>query len=390
MTIDLTRGVTAAQGFAAAGVAAGLKKSGASDVALVVNRGPRFDAAAVFTANRFVAAPVTWSRQAVRDGCLRAVVLNSGCANACTGPAGLDDARQTARWVADLLHLPVNDVAVCSTGLIGAPLPMDAVLRGVTLACGELADDGGLAAATAIMTTDTKPKQAAWTSPAGWTVGGMAKGAGMLAPDLATLLVVVTTDAVIDSTDLEPALWGATAVSFERADVDGCLSTNDTVVLLASGASGVTPEPGEFAQALADVCVSLARQLIADAEGAEHEITITVTHAASEEEAVEVARAVARSALFKCAVAGNDPNWGRVLAAVGTTSAQFDPDHVDVALNGVTVFRQGAPGEPRSSVDLRPRQVTLAIDLHAGHHTATVWTTDLTHAYVSENSDYSS
>jgi len=392
MMIDLTRGVTAAAGFEAAGVVAGIKASGAADLALVVNRGPRFDAVAVFTSNRFVAAPVTWSRQAVQDGCLKAVVLNSGGANACTGPAGLADCEQTARWAAAALGCSADDVAVCSTGLIGERLPLAAVERGVGRAKDALADDdqAGLAAATAIMTTDTRPKQASYTSPAGWTVGGMAKGAGMLAPSLATLLVVVTTDAVIDSTDFEPALWAATAVSFDRADSDGCMSTNDTVLALASGASGTAPDPDEFAQALAEVCVSLARQLIADAEGADHEITITVSRAASEEDAVEVARAVARSALFKCAVAGNDPNWGRVVAAVGTTAAQFDPDRVDIAFNGVTVFRQGGLGEPRSAVDLSGRQVAVDIDLHAGHHAATLWTTDLTHAYVSENSDYSS
>jgi glutamate N-acetyltransferase/amino-acid N-acetyltransferase len=333
---------------------------------------------------------VAWSRQAVKDGSLRAVVLNSGGANACTGAQGRADAEQTARWVAELAGAEPEDVAVASTGLIGELLPMDKIRAGVQAAFAALGPDQGLAAATAIMTTDTVPKQAAYRSPAGWTVGGMAKGAGMLAPGLATMLVVLTTDALLESTELDPALWAATSVSFDRTDSDGCMSTNDTVLLLASGASGVTPDRDEFADGLTEVCVSLARQLIADAEGAEHEITITVTGAATVEDALEVARAVARSNLFKCAVAGNDPNWGRVLAAVGTTAAAFDPDQLDVAFNGVAVYRAGAPGEPRSSVDLHPRQVSLDIALHAGHHEATLWTNDLTHGYVSENADYSS
>jgi glutamate N-acetyltransferase/amino-acid N-acetyltransferase len=267
---------------------------------------------------------------------------------------------------------------------------MDVIQRGVALAHSALSADGGIAAATAIMTTDTRPKQAATTSPAGWTIGGMAKGAGMLAPGLATMLVVLTTDAAVESVDLEPALWAATDVSFNRTDSDGCMSTNDTVLLLASGASGVLPNLDEFTDALTDVCLSLARQLIADAEGAEHEVAIRVTEAASEEEAVEVARAVARSNLFKCAIAGNDPNWGRVLAAVGTTQAAFDPDRLDVTFNGVAVFLAGAPAADRSAVDLHPRQVDVTICLHSGPHEATVWTNDLTHGYVSENADYSS
>jgi glutamate N-acetyltransferase/amino-acid N-acetyltransferase len=390
MTLDLTGGVTAAAGFTAAGVVAGLKSTGRPDLALVVNTGPRFEAAGVFTSNRVFAAPVGWSRAAVEDGRLVAVVLNSGGANACTGAAGRADTAQTAQWVADRVGCAAHDVGVCSTGLIGARLPMDAVSRGVDLAHAALAPDGGLAAATAIMTTDTRTKEAAWTAPAGWTVGGMAKGAGMLAPGLATMLVVLTTDAVVESVDLNPALWAATDVSFNRADSDGCMSTNDSVLLLASGASGVTPDFDEFTDALSEVCVALAQQLIADAEGAEHEIAITVTDAATEEDAVEVARAVARSNLFKCAIAGNDPNWGRVLAAVGTTQAAFDPDQLDVTFNGVPVFLAGAPGADRSTVDLHPRAVTVTIDLHAGTHAATVWTNDLTHGYVTENADYSS
>ncbi|MDR1448846.1 MAG: bifunctional glutamate N-acetyltransferase/amino-acid acetyltransferase ArgJ [Propionibacteriaceae bacterium] len=390
MTIDLDRGVTAPAGFAAAGVAAGLKTTGAPDVALVVNRGPRFDTAGVFTSNRFFAAPVGWSRQAVEDGRLVAVVLNSGGANACTGAPGREDAARTAYWAAELLGCPAKDVAVCSTGLIGQRLPMAKLEAGLRSAHAALSPDGGRAAATAIMTTDTRAKEAAWADPAGWTVGGMAKGAGMLAPGLATMLVVLTTDAVVESADLSAALWSATDVSFNRADSDGCMSTNDSVLFLASGASGLSPDPGDFAAALTAVCVCLAQQLIADAEGAEHEIAVKVSQAASEEDAVEVARAVARSNLFKCAVAGRDPNWGRVLAAVGTTQAAFDPDRLDVAFNGVLVFAAGAPGADRADVDLTGRQVDVGICLHAGGHEAVVWTNDLTHGYVSENADYSS
>ncbi|MDR1214196.1 MAG: bifunctional glutamate N-acetyltransferase/amino-acid acetyltransferase ArgJ [Propionibacteriaceae bacterium] len=390
MTLDLTAGVTAARGFSAAGVAAGLKRTGAKDLALVVNGGPRHQAAGLFTSNRVFAAPVAWSRQAVKDGRLVAVALNSGGANACTGPAGWEDAAQTARLVAQGLACPEADVAVCSTGLIGQRLDMAAVALGVGLALKALAPSGGADAAHAIMTTDTKTKQAAHRDPAGWTIGGMAKGAGMLAPGLATMLVVLTTDADIESNELRLALWAATSVSFDRADSDGCMSTNDSVLLLASGASGTRPDLDDFSDALTAVCVSLARQLIADAEGAEHEITIQVSGAASEEDAVEVARAVARSNLFKCAIAGADPNWGRVLAAVGTTQAAFDPDLIDVAFNGVEVFRQGTPGADRSQVDLTGRQVQVDIDLHAGRHQGVVWTNDLTHGYVSENADYSS
>ena len=383
-------GVTAPKGFRAAGVSAGIKASGKPDFALVVNDGPRHDATAVFTSNRFYAAPVAWSRRAVHDGCLTAVALNSGGANACTGAQGLADAEQTAAWAAEALGCVRCNIGVASTGLIGERLPMDAVQRGVGLATAALSHDGGPAAATAILTTDTVTKQASYISDAGWAIGGMAKGAGMLAPALATMLVVVTTDADLESTDLTPALWAATGLSFDRADSDGCMSTNDSVFLLASGASGVVPDEEEFTKALTTVCVDLARQLIADAEGAEHEISVEVVGAASVEDALEVGRAVARSNLFKTAIAGNDPNWGRVLAAIGTTQAAFDPERVDVAFNGVGVFVQGAPGAPRSSVDLHPRAVTVTIDLHAGGHEATIWTNDLTHGYVSENADYSS
>jgi glutamate N-acetyltransferase/amino-acid N-acetyltransferase len=381
--------VTAAAGFRACGVVAGLKSGGRPDVALVVNDGPSHAAAAVFTANRVQAAPVVWTRQAVGDGRLDAVVLNSGGANACTGPEGFADTHRTAEHVAALLDLSAVDVAVCSTGLIGDRLPMAALLAGVTAAAAALSADAGPAAARAIMTTDSVPKQAT-AAGAGWTVGGMAKGAGMLAPGLATMLVVLTTDAEVPATELDSALRAATRVSFDRLDSDGCMSTNDTVLLLASGASGVRPAYADFAVALRTVCLDLAMQLLHDAEGASHDIAIEVVNAATEDEAVEVARSVARSNLFKAAVFGNDPNWGRILAAVGTTAATFDPAELDVSFNEVMVCRAGGLGESRDKVDLTPRQVEVRIDLKAGDAQATVWTNDLTHAYVHENSAYSS
>jgi glutamate N-acetyltransferase/amino-acid N-acetyltransferase len=381
--------VTSAKGFRAAGVVAGLKPSGKPDLALVVNDGPDHAAAAVFTTNRVQAAPVVWSRQAVADGRVDAVVLNSGGANACTGPLGFLDAHRTAERVARVLGIAAGDVAVCSTGLIGERLPMERLLAGVDAAAEAVAPDGGPAAARSIMTTDTVPKTAVATSDEGWTVGGMAKGAGMLAPGLATMLVVLTTDAVADAATLDRALRAATRTTFERVDSDGCMSTNDTVLLLASGASGVRPEEPELAAVVEEVCVALARALVADAEGAEHDIAVEVVHAATEDDAVEVARAVARSNLFKAAVFGRDPNWGRVLAAVGTTSAAFDPLALDVAINGVQVCRAGGPGDDRSGVDLGPRDVHVLVDLHAGDAAATIWTNDLTHAYVHENSAYS-
>jgi len=388
--------VTAAAGFRAAGVPAGLTSSGAPDVALVVNDGPRFDAAGVFTANRFQAAPVLWSAQVLKAGQVRAVVLNSGGANACTGSDGFVDTHRTAEHVAGLLEIGAGEVAVCSTGLIGVRLPMQRLLSGVDDARAALADDGGTLAATAIMTTDTRPKQASVAvedstgqTPTLWSVGGMAKGAGMLAPSLATMLCIVTTDAVADPATLGAALRAATRVTLDRVDTDGCLSTNDTVLLLASGASGVTPTLEELTDAVTAVCADLARQLVADAEGAEHEVAITVRTAATEDEAVDVARAVARSLLVKTAIFGRDPNWGRILGAVGATTATFEPQQVDVTVNGVAVCRGGAAGDDRSLVDLSPRHVRIDIDLNAGSGTATVLTTDLTHAYVHENSAYS-
>jgi glutamate N-acetyltransferase / amino-acid N-acetyltransferase len=385
-------GVTAPRGFRAAGTTAGLKASGKPDLALVVNDGPRHDAAVVLTSNRVQAAPVKWTRQALSDGRCDAVVLNSGGANACTGAPGFVDTHATAEAVATALGVGAADVAVCSTGLIGERLPMDKLLAGVTAAAAALDPDGGDGAATAIMTTDTVSKQAVAHGPqgSGWAVGGMAKGAGMLAPGLATMLVVLTTDAVAEPAALDAALRAATRVTFDRVDSDGCMSTNDTVLLLASGASGVTPSADELREAVTAVCADLARQLVADAEGASHDIAVEVVGAATEDDAVTVARAVTRSNLFKAAVFGNDPNWGRVLAAVGTTDAAFDPDALDVSFNGVQVCRAGGVGDPREGVDLSGREVRIVVDLHAGPAAATVWTNDLTHDYVHENSAYSS
>jgi glutamate N-acetyltransferase/amino-acid N-acetyltransferase len=382
--------VTAAKGFVAAGVIAGLKASGRPDLALVVNSGPDAHAAGVFTSNRFQAAPVTWSRQAVADGRLAAVVLNSGGANACTGSAGFDDAKKMAEWTGAEVGCATEDVAVCSTGLIGERLPMDAVLTGIELAAQDLAHTGGPSAAEAILTTDTVTKVEVHTSPDGWTIGGMAKGAGMLAPALATMLVVITTDAVVDPAQLDEALRTATGFTFDRTDSDGCMSTNDTVLVLSSGASGVAPDAAVFSEALTGVCASLARQLLADAEGSAHDIEVRVEGAASEADALAVARAIARSNLFKCAIFGNDPNWGRVLASAGTVAADYDPEHVDVAFNGVRVFVDGQLGADRSEVDLKKgREVLVEVNLHAGDAAAAIWTNDLTYDYVKENAEYS-
>jgi glutamate N-acetyltransferase / amino-acid N-acetyltransferase len=379
--------VTAAAGFRAAGVTAGLKPSGRPDVALVVNDGPGHAAAGVFTANRCVAHPVMWSREVVKDGQLRAIVLNSGGANCYTGPDGFLTTHRSAELVGSLLGAGAIDVAVCSTGLIGERLEEDALLAGIQRAHASLAADGGSAAAQAILTTDTHAKQAVAHGD-GWVVGGMAKGAGMLAPSLATMLVVLTTDAVVDAATCDTALRVATAATFDRLDSDGCMSTNDTVALLASGASGATPAANEFAATLMTLCHDLAMQLLADAEGSSHDIAVVVRGAASEDDAVEVARSVARSNLLKCAVSGEDPNWGRVLAAVGTTKAAFDPLDIDVSFNGIEVCRGGAPGESRHLVQFSGRDVRIGIDLNVGDAEATIWTNDLTAAYVHENSAY--
>jgi glutamate N-acetyltransferase/amino-acid N-acetyltransferase len=403
--------VTAPLGFRAAGVSAGIKASGDRDLALVINDGPSGAAAGVFTRNRVKAAPVLWSAQVVQGGRVRAVVLNSGGANACTGPAGFQDTHATAEKVAAVLGGDTNgeaaggdasrggrgdrsvsagEVAVCSTGLIGERLPLETLLDGVDAAAEELSrGDGGLAAADAIRTTDTVAKIAFRRGAGGYMVGGMAKGAGMLAPSLATMLCILTTDADVDAATLDRVLRAATAVTFDRLDSDGCLSTNDTVLLLASGAAGISPAEAELTGAVTEVCADLTRQLLVDAEGASKAIAIEVVGAASEQDAVTAGRAVARNNLLKCAIHGEDPNWGRVLCAVGTTDAAFEPDRLNVAINGVWVCRNGAVGDDRSKVDLRPRDVTITVDLSAGPHSATVWTTDLTAAYVHENSAYS-
>ena len=380
--------VTAPLGFRASGVVAGLKASGRPDVALVVNDGPSRAAAAVFTSNRFKANPVLWTEQVVRDGRVRAVVLNSGGANCGTGPEGFQTTHATAERVAALLDDGAGDVGVCSTGLIGPQLDRAKVLAGVEAAAAALTDDGGDAAAAAIMTTDTVAKTAV-VRGAGFTVGGMAKGAGMLAPALATMLVVVTTDADVTAQDCDRALRSAARTTFDRLDSDGCQSTNDTVLLLASGASGTTPTPAAFDEAVRAVCDDLADQLLRDAEGSAHDISIEVVGAASEADALEVGRSVARSNLFKCAVFGEDPNWGRVLASVGTTEAAFDVYAVDVDFNGVPVCRAGAQFEDPAKVVFSGRDVHVRIDLHAGDAAATVRTNDLTTEYVHENSAYS-
>ncbi|GAB4069265.1 bifunctional glutamate N-acetyltransferase/amino-acid acetyltransferase ArgJ [Angustibacter speluncae] len=367
---------------------AGLKASGRSDVALVVNTGPRDAVAAVYTTNRCKANPVLWSEQVTADGSARAVVLNSGGANCYTGPEGFATTHATAELVADLTGTGASDVVVCSTGLIGVLFSRERLLAGVREAHAALAPDAGTAAAEAIMTTDTVPKQAV-VETGGFTVGGMAKGAGMLAPSLATMLVVLTTDADVDAATCDAALRAATRVTFDRLDSDGCRSTNDTVVLMASGSSGTTSSLDDLTAAVTAVCHDLAQQLMRDAEGSEHDIAVEVVGAASEDDAVEVGRSIARNNLFKCAVFGRDPNWGRVLAAIGTTDAAFDPLDLDVTLNGVAVCRGSVPADDPAGVDLTGRDVHVLVDLKAGDASATVWTNDLTHAYVHENSAYS-
>ncbi|RST20614.1 bifunctional glutamate N-acetyltransferase/amino-acid acetyltransferase ArgJ [Streptomyces sp. WAC04770] len=382
--------VTAAQGFSAAGIAAGIKESGNPDLALVVNHGPRRAAAGVFTSNRVKAAPVLWSEQVLKGGAVTAVVLNSGGANACTGPKGFQDTHATAEKVAEVLEgHSAGEVAVASTGLIGILLPMDKLLPGIEQAAAALSEHGGEKAAIAIKTTDTVHKTAV-AGGDGWTVGGMAKGAGMLAPGLATMLVVLTTDADVSAEQLDTALRDATRTTFDRVDSDGCMSTNDTVLLLASGASGITPEQDAFAEAVRAVCDDLARQLIGDAEGASKDIRIEVINAATEDDAVEVGRSIARNNLLKCAIHGEDPNWGRVLSAIGTTQAAFEPDQLNVAINDVWVCKNGGVGEDRDLVDMRYREVRITADLAAGTESAVIWANDLTADYVHENSAYSS
>ncbi|MEY4296427.1 MAG: hypothetical protein RL016_273 [Actinomycetota bacterium] len=382
--------VTVAKGFRATGVKAGLKASGNHDLALVVNDGPLQVAAAVFTTNRCQANPILWSKEVIKDGTVQAIVLNSGGANCYTGPQGFQTTHATAEQVANGLGLNAGDVLVCSTGLIGEQLDREKLLTGVDEAISSLSHEGGELASLAIMTTDSVPKRAEFVSPDGWSIGGMAKGAGMLAPGLATMLVVVTTDAVLDGAQADAALRASTRVTFDRLDSDGCMSTNDQVTLMVSGASGITPNQADFQAALIYVCHSLAQQLLTDAEGSSHDIAIEVVNAASEDDAVMVGRSVARNNLFKAAIYGNDPNWGRILAAVGVTSAEFDPYNIDVSINGVSVSRHGQPDQPRDLVDLKPREVHIQISLNAGDAQATIYTNDLTHEYVEENSAYSS
>ncbi len=387
--------VTRPRGFRAAATAAGIKATGALDLALVVNDGPRDTAAAVFTANRVQAAPVLWSRQAIADGRSRAVVLNSGGANACTGPEGFADTHRTAEHTAQQLGISAQDVLVCSTGLIGERLPMDAVLGGIDTAAAALAvgAETDEAASRAIMTTDSVPKTASATTSSGVVVGGMAKGAGMLAPQLATMLVVLTTDADIDPATAGSVLRAATATTFDRVDSDACMSTNDTVILLASGASGITPRAEELAEAVRQVSADLARQLVADAEGAAHDVHVIVRSASTEQAALAVAREIARSNLVKTAVYGNDPNWGRIVAAAGCVPedvAPFAVEDLSVSVNGVEVCRSGGAHRDRSEVDMTPRETLIEVDLGAGTATGDIWTNDLTHEYVEENSAYSS
>ncbi|RYQ11172.1 N-acetylglutamate synthase [Bifidobacterium pseudolongum subsp. globosum] len=388
--------VTFAQGFSAAGVEAGISATpGKKDVALVVNEGPLTAAAGVFTTNRFCAAPVQWSRKAVADGSLKAVILNSGGANACTGEAGYAQSAATAHEVAGLLGTEDGEVAVCSTGLIGELLPLDKVLDGAARAFAALEPTmpAGEDASHAIMTTDTKPKTVTRMGSNGFRVGGMVKGSGMIAPQLATMLCVITTDAVVSAGQLQAALGAAADTSFNRIDVDGCMSTNDTVLLLASGASGIEPDPDEFNDLIANCCASLARQIIGDGEGASHDIRITVAGATSEDAALACGRAIAASNLLKCAISGNDPNWGRIVSSLGTVPADvapYDPDEVTVDVNGVRICDGGKPGHDRSEVDMTPRQIDIDVDLHAGTEAATVWTDDLTHEYVHINADYES
>ncbi|MEU0511371.1 bifunctional glutamate N-acetyltransferase/amino-acid acetyltransferase ArgJ [Amycolatopsis sp. NPDC006125] len=384
--------VTGPKGFRAAGVAAGIKASGALDLALVVNDGPEQAAAGVFTRNVVKAAPVLWSQEVLRHKRLRAVVLNSGGANAATGPGGFQDTHATAEKVAELLEVGAIDVAVCSTGLIGERLPMPAVLSGVDAAVKALdtTSDSALAAATAVMTTDTKPKQTLRSHDGGWSVGGFAKGAGMLAPNLATMLSVLTTDAVVDPDALDAALRAATRVTFDRLDVDGGTSTNDTVLVLASGASGVTPGLDEFTDVLTSACMDLVQQLRADSEGVTKEVDVVVRGAASEQDAINVGRTVAEDNLVKTALFGSDPNWGRVAMAVGRAQAEIDPGTLSISINGVTLFANGTTAADRSAADLSGRAIEIVIDLGVGASTATIFTTDLSHAYVEENSAYSS
>ena len=377
------------KGFLAIGVAAGLKSSGLPDLALIQNVGPQKSAAAVFTKNRVIAAPVIWSQQVIKDGKIEAVLLNSGGANACTGPEGFADTHKSAEIVSESLGISSLDTFICSTGLIGVRLPMDKIESGVALAVSTLNSDDWDGAANAIMTTDSKPKIAR-ANFEGSSFIGIAKGAGMLAPSLATMLCVLATDAIVDPEELKEALDYATEQTFDRIDSDGCTSTNDTVLLMASGSSGVKISLENLKAQLVGVCSSLAHQLISDAEGHTKIISIKVINAVDENDAVEVGRACARNNLLKCAIFGEDANWGRILAAVGVTDAIFDPADLDVSINGVMIARNSAPWADRDLVDMSGKDVSILIDLKSGNSEAIVWTNDLSTMYVHENSAYSS
>jgi glutamate N-acetyltransferase/amino-acid N-acetyltransferase len=374
-------------GFRAGAIAAGLKSSGALDLTIIENQGPNFVGAAVFTTNKVVAAPVTWTKQVVADGTVGAVLLNSGGANACTGPQGFADTHRSAEHVAMRLGISSADVAVCSTGLIGEFLPMEKIISGIDAIVPSLSDNGLEVAARAIMTTDSVPKMATSQSY-GVTVTGIAKGAGMLAPSLATMLSVVMTDAVVGESHLQEIFTRVCDRTYNRIDSDGCTSTNDTVLFLSSGASSKEISDAELEEILSEVCGSLAQQLIQDAEGHTKVVSIVIQNAASEDDAVSVGRACARNNLLKCALFGGDPNWGRILAAVGTAEAQFDPMNLDVSLNGVMVAKSSGPGADRSLVDLSGSEIEIIVNLNAGTSTATIMTNDLSHDYVHENSAY--
>ena len=373
-------------GFTAASCAAGLKSSGALDLTLVVNDGPKFDAAAVYTSNQVVAAPVIWSKQVTKEKIVRAAILNSGGANACTGPQGFADTHKTAEYVGELLNISAGEVVVCSTGLIGELLPMEKILSGIDVISKSLKTDSLTDVAQAIMTTDSVAKIATYKS-ANFEVSGVAKGSGMLAPALATMLSVIMTDAVLPE-NAQEVFKRVCDRTYNRIDSDGCTSTNDTVLLMGSGASGYEPAEAEFEDLLMQVCGSLSQQLIADAEGSTKTVAINVMGAVNEEVAVEVARACARNNLLKCAIFGGDPNWGRVLAAVGTAQAQLNPLNIDVTLNGVQVAKASAPFADRNQVSFTNRLVTIDINLNMGSAQATVFTNDLSHDYVHENSAY--
>lgn len=390
--VDRSAGVTAPAGFRAAGVIAGIKPAGKPDLTVVVNNGPYDVAAGVFTTNKVKAAPVLWSQQVLTAGKLKAVVLNSGGANACTGPEGFQDTHKTAEELAALLGVGAAEIGVCSTGLIGERLPMDKLLPGLKTVIDALGNgpEHGLAAATAVMTTDNVPKQAVLKHADGWSIGGFAKGAGMCAPNMATMLSVITTDAIVDQPQLDHVLRNAVGKTFNRLDVDGGTSTNDTVLLLSSGASGVTVPADEFEVALTALAADLVKQLQADAEGVTKHVSITVQNAATEAEAVAAAKIVAEDNLCKTAFFASDPNWGRIAMAVGNAPTAFDPALLDITLNGAAICVAGGKGVDRSEADLSGPEIDVVIDLHAGSASATVLTTDLSHAYVEENSAYSS